>query len=119
MKKVFFFGAGFCAEAFLDKVKIALESLGDYSILGFRDNDENKIGTLFEGYQVYSQYGRTCDLILFFLFQESRYKPVIQQLSQFRPIEQIQDYTFPLKLLLQKKYCDSKEGEIKETLTMF
>jgi hypothetical protein len=119
MKKVFFFGAGFCAEAFLDKVKIALESLGDYSILGFLDNDENKIGTLFEGYQVYSPDILSvvpCDLILFFLFQESRYKPVIQQLSQFRPIEQIQDYTFPLKLLLQKKYCDSKEGEIKETL---
>ena len=119
MKKVFFFGAGFCAEAFLDKVKIALESLGDYSILGFLDNDENKIGTLFEGYQVYSPDILSvvpCDLILFFLFQESRYKPVIQQLSQFRPIEQIQDYTFPLKLLLQKKYCDSKEAEIKETL---
>lgn len=119
MKKVFFFGTGFCAKTFLYKVKIALKNMGNYEILGFLDNDEKKIGTIFEGYQVYSPNVLSvtpCDLILVFLIEESKFKPVFQQLSKFRPANQIQEYTFPLKLLLQKNYCNSDEEQIRDTL---
>lgn len=119
MTKVFFFGTGHCAKHFTHKVKIALESLGNFQILGFLDNDMYKIGTTFEGYQVYSPdilKEISCDLVLIFLMEERAYEIVKKQLSAFLSSDQLQEYMFPLKLLLQKKYKDSKDGEIKETI---
>lgn len=35
MKKVYFFGAGYCAKTFSNKVKITLNVLGNFQIVGF------------------------------------------------------------------------------------
>lgn len=119
MKKVYFFGTGYCARLFSSKVKIALGSLGDFQILGFLDNDKSKIGTVFEGYQVYHPdilKETSCDLVLLFLMEEGSCQAVFRQLAVYLRPEQIQEYTYPLKELLQKNYKDSKDAKIKETL---
>lgn len=119
MKKVYFFGTGWCAEFYSNKVKLAIEALGNFQIVGFLDNDISKIGTVFEGYQVYhpdilKEY--PCDLILLFLVKKENYTTVLRQLSQIVSPQKIQNYDFPLKLLIQKRYENSDDTEIKEFL---
>lgn len=119
MKKVYLFGTGYCAKIFASKVKTALTALGDFQILGFLDNDEKKEGTVFEGIRIYNPYilkQCTCDLVLVLLLDDNKYKSVAQQLSNYIPAEKIQDYLYPLKLLLQRRYENSDNEEIKETL---
>lgn len=119
MKKVFFFGTGYCAKLFAGKVKIALEILGDFQILGFLDNDINKTGTIYEGYNVYNPYilkKSSCDLVLLFLIDDVSYEAVWKQLSGIISPELIQRYDFPLKILIQNRYKDFADVQIKETL---
>ena len=52
MKRVYFFGTGNCAEMYADKIEITLKSLGDYKIMGFLDNDVNKVGMFFGKYKI-------------------------------------------------------------------
>lgn len=80
MKNIFFFGTGFCAEIFVNKVKRSLKILGDFHVSGFLDNNRNKIGTTFEGYPVYSpdilrEY--PCDLVLLFYLRSTIMKMYI------------------------------------------
>lgn len=119
MKNVYFFGIGNCAELFVNKVKKSLEILGDFCIRGFLDNNVDKVGTMFEGIKVYSPdilRNSTCDLVLLFLFEERNYETVYKQLGRIIPLELIQPYYYPLKLLLQKRYQNTKDIEIKRTL---
>ena len=119
MKKVYFFGTGYCAEAFGARVRKILEGTGEFQILGFLDNDKTKAGTLFDGYPVYHPdilKEAPCDLVLIFLMEEESYQTVFRQLAAYLRPEQIREYTFPLKELLQKNYKDTQEKEIKELL---
>lgn len=119
MKKVFLFGTGWCAKFYFHKVKLALESLGNYEIIGFLDNDRSKTGTKFEGYPIDSPHilkNCSCDLVLLFLMDEINYIGVFEQLSQMVPSHQIQNFDFPLKLLIQKRYENSEDKEIRELL---
>ncbi len=119
MRNVYFFGLGYCAKYFINKVKIALKELGDFQVLGILDNNVNKVGTIFEGYKVYSPdilKEVSCDLVLIFLMKEYSYKLVFQQLSNLIPKECIHEFTFPMKLLLEKRYKNSTDAEIQETL---
>lgn len=119
MKDVFFFGTGDCARLYADKVSLALKSLGDFQLIGFLDNDAAKVGTVFEGYQVYHPdilRKHSCDMVLLFLLEDAAYVEVLVQLSGMISVERIHRYDFPLKVLLQKRYGDSADRELKETL---
>ena len=119
MKKVYFFGTGFCAKTFAKKVELSLKTLGNYQIIGFLDNDIRKTGTLFMGYEVFPIHilkDNPADLILLFLMDDDKYNAVFEQLSKIVLPEKIHEYYFPLKKLLQKRYKDSRDIEIKETL---
>lgn len=119
MKTVYFFGTGYCAKKFANKVKLSLETLGDYRVLGFLDNDTKKIGTSFLGIPVYNPVilkDSPSDLVLLFLMEDDNYNEAFNQLSQMLPQEQIQRYYFPLRLLVEKRYRFSENVEIKETL---
>lgn len=119
MKRVYFFGTGYCAELFASRVKSSLKILGDFSIKGFLDNNVDKVGTVFEGCKVYSPNilrTSSCDLVLLFLFEESKYETVYQQLKEIISPELIRPYYFPLKLIIQKKYQNTSDIEIKQTL---
>lgn len=119
MKKVFFFGTGYCAKLFANKVMIALRALGNFQIMGFLDNNVNKVGTQFEGYKVYHPdvlKNNPDSAILLFLLDNDNYITVFKQLQESVPAEQIHRYDFPLQLLLQRRYKDSADAEIRETL---
>lgn len=119
MKKVYFFGTGYCAKKFCNKVCLSLEVLGNYQVMGFLDNDVRKEGMIFGKYKVYSPdilKNRTCDLVLLFLFEDIVCEMVYKQLLQYISPELIHPFYFPLKLLLQNKYKNYDEVEIKETL---
>lgn len=119
MKKVYFFGAGFCAEHFADKVMLALKKLGGYELIGFLDNNIDKTGTQFSGYPVYHPdilAKVPCDMILIFLMERTAYEAVFRQLSAFVPEKVIHEYYFPLEIMLQNNYKGSDDKEIKETL---
>lgn len=119
MKKIFFFGTGYCAKKFANKVKLALDALGEYCILGFLDNDKNKIGTTFEGYKVYNPdvlKESYCDLVLIFLMNIDSYETVRNQLSRMISPEALEVFTYPLKRLLQIRYADTDDAEIRETI---
>lgn len=119
MKKVFFFGTGYCARTFGGKVIKALKSLGDFQLLGFLDNDEAKAGTMLENMQIYNPCilkECPCDLVLVFLMDDRRYKNVVRQLSEFMSVSRIHEYFYPLKLLIQQRYKDTDDMEIEKTL---
>lgn len=119
MNNVFFFGTGDCAKLYANKVNLALKSLGDFQLVGFLDNDTAKVGTVFEGYRVYNPgiiKKFSCDMVLLFLLDDTNYVRVIHQLSDMISIEKIHRYDFPLKVMVQKRYKDSTDREIKETL---
>lgn len=119
MKKVYFFGAGFCAKKFARKVELSLKSLGDYQIIGFLDNDIKKIGTLFMGYEIFHMdilKKSPADLILLFLMDDDSYDVVFKQLSLIVLPEKIHEYYFPLKKLLERHYKDTGNMEIKNTI---
>lgn len=119
MKKVFFFGAGNCAKRFAGKVEKALKSLENFQVMGFLDNDPNKVGTKFEGYEVYKPdviKKISCDMILLFLWDDKSLEIAHEQLYYLKPIESIYRYDYPLKVLIRERYKDSTEAEIKETL---
>lgn len=119
MKRVYFFGTGHCAKFYLNKVESALRILGDFQIIGFLDNDSNKIGNMFGNYKIYSPdilKNSSCDLILLFLMNDVQYNAVYCQLSEFISTHLIQDYCYPLKQLLERNYKDSDDLEIKDTL---
>lgn len=119
MKKVYFFGTGFCAELYAEKAKIALKSLGDYQVVGFLDNDREKTGTMFLKERVYHPdvlHDNPCDLVLLFLMNEDIYETVFWQLAELIQPERICDYCEPLRRLLNKRYADTEDTEIKETL---
>lgn len=119
MKKVFFFGTGHCAEFFADKAISALKVLGEYEVMGFLDNDVNKIGTQFGKYKIYSPdilKVYPCDLVLLFLGDDISYESVFKQLAEMIPPNLVHEYFFPLKALLEKNYRDSDDEQIKDTL---
>ena len=119
MKRVYFFGTGNCAEMYADKIEITLKSLGDYKIMGFLDNDVNKVGMFFGKYKIYRpdilrEY--PCDLVLVFLMNDGDYEIVYKQLSEFIPSNLIHEYYFPLRILIQRNYEGTNDREIRETL---
>lgn len=119
MKKVYFFGTGYYAGLFAGKAMLALKALGGFQIVGFLDNDVNKIGTLFENYPVYGPEvlnDNSCDMVLIFLKEGRSYEIVFQQLSKLVLPELIHRFDLPLKLLVQRRYQDSADAEIKETV---
>lgn len=119
MKKVYFFGTGYCAELFAGRAISSLEILGNFCVKGFLDNNASKVGTIFEGYKVYRPdilRTSSCDLVLLFLFEESNYEVVYKQLKEIISPELIQPYYFPLKVLVQKRYQNTSDIEIKQTL---
>ena len=119
MKKVFFFGTGYCAKLYTNKVEFALEALGDFQIVGFLDNDADKTGILYEGYNVYNPdvlKNNSCDMVLLFLLDDFYYEAVFKQLSGIIPSNLIHRFDFPLKLLLQNRYKNSDDIEIRQTL---
>lgn len=120
MKKVFFFGTGNCAKLFVEKVELTLKALGDFQIMGFLDNDSNKIGGMYKKYKIYSPQilqSTSCDLILLFLMNDVDCEIVCKQLSKYVSPCLIQRYFYPLKILLQKNYKDTNDIEIRNTLT--
>lgn len=119
MKRVYFFGTGYCAKFYADKVERSLKTLGGFQVAGFLDNDSNKIGKTFGKYKIYSPEilkSSSCDMVLIFLMHDVHYNAVYRQLSELIPPHLIYEYYFPLKLLLEKNYKDSDDLEVKETL---
>lgn len=119
MKKVYFFGTGYCARLYVSKIELTLKTLGDFQIMGFIDNDINKIGKSFGKYKIYGPdilICSSCDLILLFLLNDVQYNAVYKQLSKLVSPHLIYEYSFPLKLLLERNYGNSNDPEIKETL---
>lgn len=119
MEKVYFFGTGYCAKIFSNKVKSTLDALGNYQIMGFLDNDVRKKGKIFKDYKIFNPEilkDNACNMVLIFLIDDTVYEIVYKQLSGFISSELIHRFDFPLELLLKKKYKNSNDEEIKETL---
>jgi hypothetical protein len=119
MKKVYFFGTGYCAELYADKVELTLKTLGGFEVAGFLDNDLNKIGKTFGKYKIYSPEiikSSSCDMVFIFLINDIHYNAVYKQLSALISPHLIYAYYYPLKLLLEKNYKNSDDLEILETL---
>lgn len=119
MKRVYFFGTGYCSSHYADKAEAILESFGDHQIVGFLDNDRKKTGTTFSGKTVCHPdilRDESCDLVLIFLMNDDSYDAAFRQLAGLVSREKIRNYDYPLMKLLQKKYKDTEDAEIRETL---
>lgn len=114
MNKVLLWGTGKIADEFLVKC----ETLDCYSIIGIIDNNIEKQGEVYHGYEVISPKEITRVDPDYIVILTDAYDEIAQQITTEYPIyaDRVENKYFFYKQSLKKRYKNTDDNEIKEVL---